>query len=196
MNGVTNEQILNNAFDTVLATKADLIQELHTSLVTDFKSKAGNLPESIWVQYFLPYFSGASEFKDNPKVYSDWLSIAGGPSHEVNILGPDGSVLFIVPKIESTELIKIGANTTSMREITNMSMLLDRSGNSSTNYAITEYEKMFNEMVDTNHINEDDLNKWLYIFKRYNINTGATPALSNVNSSVSNDGDDGELIDA
>ena len=67
------------------------------------------LPENIFVSYFLPFFCGEvdiSKYKEN--VLSQWISIAGSPTAQVNIVKPGtNNILFVVPGLVDTNFIDI-----------------------------------------------------------------------------------------
>lgn len=67
-----------------------------------------HLPETVFQQHFLPFFAGeldAPSLKGRD-VITDWISIAGTPMSEVDIVGENGETIFTVPPIFDTNIIQ------------------------------------------------------------------------------------------
>lgn len=134
------------------------------------------LPENIFVNYFLPFFCGErkmDEYKDN--ILAQWISIAGSPTAQVNIIKPDtNTFLFTVPGLVDTNFIDIN-NTNKSQPL---------------NHIFTNYELHKNQLPILGHkylanaledkmkqiaVKDDNVKKdvslhqqqWLDIFVRY-----------------------------
>jgi hypothetical protein len=83
---------INNSFNSLVANR-----------------EVSKLPEEIFKSYFLPFFLG--ETKEAPtsdrNPLTDWISIAGTPMAEVEIISPAGEVLFAVPALYDTDMLNI-----------------------------------------------------------------------------------------
>lgn len=82
----------------------DAINKCHTGLVVN--AEKNKIPEEIFVNNFLPFFSGKvslTETKEN--VIGTWIGIAGSPSSPVDVIDSSGNVLYEVPAILKNELI-------------------------------------------------------------------------------------------
>jgi hypothetical protein len=79
----------------------DSTQAFYDTLVVNYER--AKLPEDLFVRNFLPFFLGKIDIKTNPDFLPTWISIAGSPSAEVEIIDTRGKVLFTVPAfIDST----------------------------------------------------------------------------------------------
>lgn len=63
------------------------------------------LPENVFVEVFLPFFSGEKNFDDEKDIIIKWVSIAGNPTKEVHVVDEAGTILFTVPAIMDTTCI-------------------------------------------------------------------------------------------
>jgi hypothetical protein len=63
------------------------------------------LPEHIFTQYFLPYFAGKLPITKETTVMVDWVSVAGSPVAEVDIIDGNRNVLYTVPSLFDTKMI-------------------------------------------------------------------------------------------
>ncbi len=87
-----------------------------TSLLPDVSPTRRKFPESSFREHFLPVVSGEA-YKNLPpdytperlynEAYNYWCQVAGGPTMEVEVVEPDGSVAFIVPALMDTSVMNI-----------------------------------------------------------------------------------------
>lgn len=73
----------------------------------------GRLPESIFVNHFLGFFSGEKPATPENKIIEQWISIAGTPMSEVDIVNEKGEVLFNVPSLFETNMLDIAKTSTT-----------------------------------------------------------------------------------
>ncbi len=146
------------------------IVNIHSELVTS-PGLRKKLPEELFVAYFLPLFAG---LETHPDVnIGRWVSIAGTPFAEVDIINTQGHTLYTVPPIFESKVI----DTTkyaggSIKAITGTYELLLRQ---SPHRAEAFMTHSLDKIDKTN-----DLSKWynvhgvkmLPIFERY----GVTPS--------------------
>ncbi len=71
------------------------------------KKENAHLPEQVFQQYFLPFFAGELDNASlkGRDVVTDWISIAGTPMSEVDIVDDNGQTLFAVPPIFDSNII-------------------------------------------------------------------------------------------
>lgn len=86
-----NERLINTASETIKGLHKDLVESITNPV----------LPEDVFIEYFLDYFRSPQEY-DSPVLLYKWMELAGGPFGEVDIIDPDGVVLYTVPSIYST----------------------------------------------------------------------------------------------
>lgn len=143
------------------------IVSIHNSLVAD-PGLRKKLPEELFVTYFLPMFAG---LETHPDVnIGRWVSIAGTPFAEVDIINQHGQTLFTVPPIFERNVI----DTTKVSDMSIQSvtatyeLLLQQSPHRAIKFLEHGLDK-----IDKSK----DLMKWkgLYadkmkpIFERYNV---------------------------
>ena len=134
------------------------------------------LPEKIFVEYFLPFFVGDPRCQEanggvgEAKMLNDWVMVAGGPMHRVNITDPTGKVLFTVPAIAATSFIDPMRkdNDITFREIVTMAgqytLLSPTMGeNYSTEALMAKFQNLYRKDM-TVGVREGE---WLAIFHRY-----------------------------
>lgn len=76
---------------------------IYDALVTNLE--VNKLPEYIFLQSFFPYFSGVKPITEKDDVLGQWVSVAGTPMDEVDIIDDKGTVLFRVPPLVDTSII-------------------------------------------------------------------------------------------
>lgn len=97
--------------DKIEAENVRMLNEIATEATNDLfdamiADKQNNvLPEHIFTQYFLPYFAGRVPITKKTTVMADWISIAGSPVAEVDIIDGSNNVMFTVPSLFDTRII-------------------------------------------------------------------------------------------
>lgn len=77
--------------------------DLFDAMIVNNKNNV--LPEHIFTQYFLPYFAGKLPITKETTVMVDWVSVAGSPVAEVDIIDGNSNVMFTVPSLFDTKII-------------------------------------------------------------------------------------------
>lgn len=96
--------------DVVTSQITDSINRSYDELVVKPYKEITKLPEDIFVKVFLPFFSGEETLDSNPDILVRWISIAGNPSKEVQIVDNNSDVIFIVPALMDTSCIDFKNN--------------------------------------------------------------------------------------
>lgn len=137
-----------------------------------------SLPESVFVNYFLPCFIGQ---QTNPNWVMEWISIAGTPMAEVNVI-KDGTqeILFRVPGILSTNTLfnrnKVGISDVFSR----YDQLSANMPSQGLNFLMSALGNMNKDLLD--QYNLDNVKRdWLSILQRYNLVQINTPVNNNQN---------------
>ncbi len=60
------------------------------------------IPEDLFVNEFLPYFSGQKSFSEGNNVLGNWVTVAGTPFAEVNVIDQSGNTVVTVPGLTTT----------------------------------------------------------------------------------------------
>jgi hypothetical protein len=108
--------MMDNQVDSLRKTQNALVQTIHqeskntldvvfNSLVTNSRDTCSVLPEQIFVNYFLPFFTGRNDFVARPNIFSEWISIAGSPMNEVAIIDSFNNIMYYVPAVFDTSFI-------------------------------------------------------------------------------------------
>lgn len=106
-----NNDLTNNIHNTMreaIMNEIKIITDrIETSMFHDPEdSLVSKLPETIFVNYFLPLFSGELDNNiDANKRLKEWFSIAGSPQGSVNIINNQGKIIFTVPGVFATDTL-------------------------------------------------------------------------------------------
>ena len=73
----------------------------------------GRLPESLFVNHFLDFFSGEKPATPDNKIIEQWISVAGTPMSTVDVINEKGDVLFNVPSLFETNMLDIAKTSTT-----------------------------------------------------------------------------------
>ena len=88
----------NTLEDAKIRRLAEQIDTISNDLSTVAATDTPNLQERIFVNVFLPFFAGDENLM-YPADLNMWRNVAGSPYHAVNVIDPNGQVLFTVPPI-------------------------------------------------------------------------------------------------
>lgn len=130
-------------------------------------SMVNKIPESLFVNYFLPCFIGNSS---NPNWVMEWISIAGSPMVEVGIL-KDGSnqILYYVPSILNTNNVLLHKQAGDIGDIfARYDQINNNVPMQGLNFLIQALNSKNTELLDKINFNEVN-QRWIDIFQRYNI---------------------------
>lgn len=123
------------------------IEKIHDDLVT--KKENSQLPEQLFIDNFLPYFSGELEIKKNPKVVETWIAIAGSPVAEVDLIDENKEVVITVPPYFTSDLINLH-NTDNKKSLSDAyheyNALNAGLPAVAENFITKEYEKISNKL--------------------------------------------------
>jgi len=99
------DELTKKHTDSIKAQVASTIDFHFNELVVKPYQEMAKLPEDIFVGVFLPFFCGEKSFDSENDIIVRWISIAGNPAKEVQIIDTNGEVLFTVPPIMDTTCI-------------------------------------------------------------------------------------------
>lgn len=152
------------------------VEQLNASMANVFSSLVQNspkaqLPEELFVSNFLPFFIGVVNAEKNEDFLPTWISIAGTPAADVDIIDRNGKVLFTVPSFIDSGFINPLKNTSglSYSDIVNMAILY---GNNIPKQGADVLNKGLSDKVNRLKEKSPEYGKkiqmWEFIFKRYN----------------------------
>lgn len=172
------------------------IQEYHRQRVTestDFfyeqlvaSNPHGRLPEDIFVAVFLPYFSGQKPIGPDVNVFANWISIAGSPMNEVDIIDPAQRVLFTVPALFDTNIFQIATRNpgNSFTDIMNeYGLRNDTLPVAANRFLYNSLDRKVDEIKQDSPQHMNSMQRWSVIFQRYGIQTQAIPNTQHANPS-------------
>lgn len=148
----------------------DLNPELISSINDSFKSLVADvpvskLPEDIFKNYFLPYFTGEKTPSRAEPVFARWVGIAGNPVAPVDIIDKNEEVLFRVPPLYDTGLMSDLQGKT-MREIFAQYNLYNNNLPQVANNFLTKALTAKSENYDSVSLKDAEV-QWKAILKRY-----------------------------
>lgn len=105
------EKIESQMTDRVRQEIVDSTDLIFDSLVNH--QIKGRLPESLFVNHFLDFFSGEKPATPDNKIIEQWISVAGTPMSTVDVINEKGEVLFNVPSLFETNMLDIAKTSTT-----------------------------------------------------------------------------------
>ena len=133
------------------------------------------IPEDLFVNEFLPYFSGQKPFSEGNNVLGNWVTVAGTPFAEVNVIDQSGNTVVTVPGLTTTLQHKLAERSgTPLHDIVVQAEVVGSQqqvlGNRYLNNKLDEKQR---EIIGT--VMPEALvsvkSQWDDIFKHYNVAT-------------------------
>ena len=81
-----------------------------TDFLEEIKEPNPKIPEPVFREIFLPYFSGDKVPNKNNLVIQEWCGVVGSGSQAVDVVNVSGETLFVVPPLYDTAGINRGTN--------------------------------------------------------------------------------------
>ena len=143
------------------------------TLVEDKELYVNAIPESLFVNYFLPFFMGRN---DNPNWLMEWISIAGTPASEVRVYGDvTRETLFYVPPTLNVNNFILPNSENNLANIFIRYNMYNRNlPQEGTRFLLNELEEKKRLLVDP--LEQHYLGNWIDILRRYNIQPPAAVA--------------------
>jgi hypothetical protein len=129
------------------------------------------LPENVFRESFLPYFTGKGDPNAGQRPLTDWIAIAGSPTAPVDIVNAAGEVIFTVPSMMDSSGINVrgtkGKNLGDM--VHDYQLHGDHLPGAQQRYYQNVMEGKLDQMVPT-HTDESAAGQaWSKIFKHYGL---------------------------
>jgi hypothetical protein len=136
------------------------------SLVEDKELYVNKLPESIFVNYFLPCFMGKST---NPNWMVEWITISGTPASEVRIVkdGTDETLFYVPPILNLNNFILPNSANNLSSIFTRYEMYNRNLPMEGVTYLHQELESKKNMLTDP--VDKGHMTNWISILQRYGI---------------------------
>lgn len=164
---VSVEQRMADVVRNDVIEKTDLFYD---ALVVNAEPTA-KLPEAVFVEHFLPYFSGEKPMTRENKVMENWVSISGTPTNEVAIIGTNNEVLFKVPAVFDTNLMDVTNRNASVAMANIYSGFSMRNNNLpviANNYLAGALTEKQSELLSSEGAKTETERRWTSIMARYN----------------------------
>lgn len=135
------------------------------------KDVKNRIPENVFTYYFLPYFTGKVQSSEDQKYTATWIAVAGSPTAEVDVFGPDGKTLFTVPPIVDTSRYDPtsggrGKSITAM--VSEAELYGTLSPVARQNAMDSVLSGKLNQYIKDG-VNQENALRWYEIFKRYGL---------------------------
>ena len=159
-----------NMQEFIASREKDKIDQIFDSMKI-IESEKSRLPEHIFVSYFLPFFIGQRQVDEKNNYPAQWISIAGSPTSEVDVIDSSGTVLYTVPAFFNTKKnnpVGERGNLNFNALISAAELLKSRSPIESNNTVNQLYQAKMSKYINTN-IDSEDAKKWKFIFDKYKI---------------------------
>lgn len=99
----TADQIKKMISDQQNANRRDAQKEIDAAFIEFTHDSINSIPESVFVQSFLPFFAGRLKPNEAKIAMADWIAVAGAPSKPVAVISDtDSKRLFVVPPMVTT----------------------------------------------------------------------------------------------
>lgn len=164
------DQLAKQYNDTQLQLVKDSIDLNYKLLVEDPAKELNQLPENIFVNYFLPFFCGERSFNDNPELLATWIGIAGNPTKEVQIIDQSGKTLFNVPSVVDTSFIDVNNERRGQpffSIIANYELHKNQLPVVGENYLKNTMEQRYDTLTKDSSTHAVNEKRWTDIFVRY-----------------------------
>ena len=166
-----------NRLDTIAAEMKNqevleasaIINDISVNLNANNTNK--KMPDSVFKEYFLPYFNGSEEINDDNPIIFKWIEFSGGIGKPVDIIDIDGNTVTTIPGLLDKDAIdrdvsnKIDYNKIS----SDYELKKNRSGVAGDAYAESMLGSV-GKMIDTGKTNKDDLRNALNVLSTTIVN--------------------------
>ncbi len=149
------------------------------SLVEDKELYVNAIPESLFVNYFLPFFLGRG---NNPNWLMEWISIAGTPASEVRVYHDSTreTLFYVPPTLNLNNFILPNSENNLANIFARYNMYNRNLPQEGTRFLLNELEEKQRQLVDP--MEHQYLGNWIGILKRYNIDMAPAAAAPQTSS--------------
>lgn len=144
-------------------------------LVEATKEPLKKIPEPVFREIFLPYFSGEKKPTEENPVMANWLGLVGGGTSEAEVVNTQGETLFVVPALYDSSTIPSGhksrKGTNFFTIFTEFQEEAKKHPDLGRNYLIDELSQKADAVLPDN---TKKANGWIPILKHYKLLDPAT----------------------
>lgn len=170
-----SEEIQNTNIDTELTqyllSDLENKEKLFISSILNNNENKKFIPEKLFKEYFLPYFTGEKTLEKD--ILNTWSAIVGSPTQSINVVDDNdyNNILFEVPPIYNTDMVTHIPKDPFIREDNyyQTAVMYDQLLQSgipglSNNYLTDSLNNLLN-----NNNNKQYKEQWIKILERYGI---------------------------
>jgi len=166
-----SESLEQRMYKQQMAQMSKDMSKVHTALCIENDVVLGRVPESIFREYFLPYFAGEIPIEDNT-VVGQWIAIAGTPAAEVRVIDDvTREELFRVPPIMTTQFLDVQTrpNGMPMKDVLEQAALHRQNiPIQGERYLEAAYFQKAQVMLKNARLPDEYQQRWGTIMQRYN----------------------------
>lgn len=160
----------NDKLNPVDQQALDSIEYHFNALVEKPALEINQLPESIFAQVFLPFFCGEKNLTDEPDILVKWISIAGNPTKEVQIIDENSNPIFKVPALADSSIFDV-TNAKGGQPFYNIIMNYELHKNQlpviGQKYLNNSISERFQSLTKSSTVYAANEKEWNTIFVRY-----------------------------
>lgn len=78
-----------------------------TGILEEITTPKTPIPEPVFREIFLPYFTGEKEIDKNNDAIKHWIGLVGSASEPADVVDASGRVLFTVPPVCDTDVVRV-----------------------------------------------------------------------------------------
>jgi hypothetical protein len=173
-----SESLEAQMYNRLMSEMSKDVDKVFNALCVDNEQVLGRLPESVFKEYFLPYFAGEIPLTDT-SVVGTWVAIAGTPAAEVRVIDDvTQKELFRVPPLMSTIYLDVQTRPSGMP----MKDVFEQAAMHRQNipiqgerYLEAAYADKAEVMLRDAKLPEEYKQRWMDIMNRYGKRTAALP---------------------
>lgn len=162
-----NEMPENPLHKELLEKLTNDTNSIHDSLVVN--ATKGRIKEDIFASYFLPRFLGIVKIPKDVNIMAEWISVAGTPVAEVDVVDIYGDVLFTVPGLFDSSAINPDAKKErGLREIFAMfDLKMNNLPSAADKFLAVSLEKDLETLTPNEQKKIEQVKRWRDIISRY-----------------------------
>ena len=157
--------------DSAMEQVKDSIDYHFNELVQKPSKELAKLPEDVFIYYFLPYFCGEKLIDKDNDIIAKWISIAGNPNKEVDIIDNAGNTVTTIPAIVDSSFIDF-KNLNKGQPIKNIIANYELHRNQlpivGENYLRNTMDSRIDSLTKDSAVQVENELRWIGVFTRYN----------------------------
>ena len=171
-----------------LTNRSNMLKNMFAEVEVEYMH---SIPEDIFVNMFLPLFSGES-LENKNELLQQWYTVAGTPYAAVNVIDPNGVVVAVVPPILNRNAIPVVAKREGRGSLETLfdhaRQKATMSPNLAQNIVINELKGRFLEKAETGP-NSGLTAQWEALLAHYGKSLVPSVKVNAINANIADDFD-------